>query len=195
MIDQLRPEGAVKSPIVHQKTKTRELCDLILSHPYGAFLFESKALSILSRQHLPHRKKLASDLTKHILKAERQLSGSLRNLKKNCRVTDRDGVDLVIERQAPAHAIIVVPDLMLLDDANNIGGRFLKEFVRKTGCFLQILDLAELLRMVQAAEMLEQQGNRVSRMMCFDAHLTERFKRVIDLETPNFGFLLRIDGK
>lgn len=191
LIDQLQPQGAAKNPIVHQETKSRELCDLMLSHSYGAFLFESKALSILSRKHLPTRKKLATHLSKHVLKAEKQLAGGLRSLRRNCRITDSMGRDLVVERQALAHAITVVPDLMLLSDANSIGGGFLKNFVSKTGCFLQILDLKELLRMVQAAEMLQEQGTTVSRMMCFDAQLTERFKCAIDHETPDFGFLLR----
>ena len=194
LIDELIPEGAIKNPTVHHETKSRELADLLLSYGFGSFLFESKTLSVLSRATLPTREKLTTALVGHITKAERQLRGGIRSLKRNCRITNEEGEELEVDRAAPMHAIILVPDLSLLFDAKQFGGKFLRKFYEKTGCSLQILDLTELLRMVQAAAILERRGKVVTRMMCFDAHLFERFKCAINQETPDFGFLLRMAG-
>lgn len=194
LIDALKPEGAVKNPIVHHETKSRELADLLLSYSFGSFLFESKALSVLLQDELPTRKKLTKTLIKQITKAERQLRGGIRSLKRNCLITDEDGTELEVEREQPIHAIILVPDLLLLSDAKQFGGEFLRKFTGNTSSFLQILDLAELLRMVQAAEIMEREGSIVTRMMCFDSHLFQRFEVAVKQETPNFGFLLRIVG-
>ena len=194
LIDELIPEGAIKNPTVHHETRSRELADLLLSYGFGTFLFESKTLSVLSRSTLPAREKLTTDLVKHITKAERQLGGGIRSLKRNCRITNEGGEELEVDRAAPMHAIILVPDLSLLFDAKQFGGTFLRKFTQRTGGVLHILDLIELQRMVQAAEILERNGKEVTRMMCFDAHLLKRFKYAINLETPDFGFLLRMAG-
>lgn len=194
LIDELDPAGAAKNPTVHLDSGARELCDLVLSHSFGCFLFESKSLSIISRKELPSRDKLTRNLAKHVLKAEQQLSGAIRSLRKGCCVTDRAGNKLVIERNAPAHGIILVPDLSLLAKESQFGGDFLRKFMKQTGCFLQILDLKELLRMVQAAEMLKKHGETITKLMCFDAHLISRFEFAIEQRTANCEFLLRIEG-
>ena len=194
LIDGLIPEGAIKNPTVHHETKPRELADLLLSYGHGSFLFESKTLSVLSRPTLPTREKLTTALGKHIIKAERQLRGGIRSLKRNYRITSEEGEELEVDRVAPMHAIILVPDLSLLFDAKEFGGEFLRKFSEQTGCFLHILDLAELAHMVQAAEILEREGKEVTRMMCFDAQLFKRFKYAVNQETPDFSFLLRMVG-
>ncbi len=194
LTDELIPEGVIKNPTVHHETKSRELADLLLSYGLGSFLFESKTLSILSRSTLPTREKLTATLLRHITKAQRQLTGGMRSLKRNCRITNEVGEELEINRVAPMHAIILVPDLSLLFDAKQFGGEFLRKFAQEAGGFLQILDLMELLRMVQAAEILERNGKEVTRMMCFDAHLLKRFKYAINQETPDFSFLLHMVG-
>ena len=194
LIDELDPAGAAKNPTVYLDSGARELCDLVLSHSFGCFLFESKSLSIISRNELPSRNKLARNLTKHVLKAEQQLSGAIRSLRKGYRVTDEAGNNIVVERNTPAHAIILVPDLSLLTKESQFDGDFLRKFMKQTGCFLQLLDLKELLRMVQAAEILKKHGETVTKLMCFDAHLINRFEFAIEQDTADCEFLLRIEG-
>lgn len=194
LIDSLEPFRAIINPTLVQFGKNnRELTDLLLSYPLGVFLFESKSLSIFGREKLPERKKLSRNLIKDIRKARRQLKGGIRALQRGGTVVDQHGKPVIVERNFPMHAIILVPDLFLLEKSPQYGGGFLKEFFGETGCLLQILDLKELFRMVQAAQILEYHANDATRMMCFDAHLVKRFQAAVDHSNPCFQFLLRLE--
>jgi len=190
LTDNLDPEGSVKSPQVQEKIP-RELSDILLSYEFGAILIESKSLSVLTRDNLPDRNKLASDLSKHITKAARQLVGGVRNLKNGLEVKDAAGRVLNIERDKPVQAIILVPDLALFQDATEFGMEFIYRFMEATGGFLHILDPVELLRIVQAAEMISENSERLTKMMAFDWYLMERVKFSIKSPTPHFAVLFR----
>lgn len=194
LIDNLQPIGAVRSPQIHEK-KVRELTDLLISHEYGPILIESKVLGIISRNTLPNRSKLAADLVKDLQKATRQLIGGVKNLQRGYRITDIEGRELEVERIKPPHVIILVPDLSLLFEATQFGGEFIRTASASVGGFFHILDLFELLRIVQAAEMISARSETVSRIMAFDYYLMERAKRAAKSETPNFGILLRFDDE
>lgn len=193
LTDNLHPEGCIKSPQV-QKKIPRELSDILLSYEFGAFLIESKSLSVLTRDNLPDRKRLASDLAKHITKAVRQLNGGIRNLRNGIVVKDRAGRMLSIEREKPIQAIILVPDLTLLQGATEFGVEFIYQFMKETGGYLHILDPAELLRIVQAAEMIVENSERLTKMMAFDWYLLERAKLSSKHATPCFQVLFRRDS-
>ena len=190
LTDNLDPAGCVKSPQVQEKPP-RELSDILLSHEFGTILIESKSLSVLARDNLPNRNKLTNDLSKHIEKATRQLIGGVRNLKNGLEVKDKAEKVLNIEREKPVHAIILVPDLTLLQNATEFGIKFIYQFMKTTGGFLHILDPAELLRIVQAAEMISEDSERLTKMMAFDWYLMERAKFSIKEPTPNFAVLFR----
>lgn len=190
LTDALHPKGCVKSPQV-QETVPRELTDILLSYDYGAILIESKALTILARNQLPDRRKLASDLAKHLRKASKQLVGGIRNLKNGLAVKDQAGNELYIEREKPAHCIILVPDLSLLHDATDFGKEFIFNFMEATGGFLHILDPAELLRVVQASEMIARNSTRLTPIMGFDWYLMKRAEYATKHDTPHLGVLFR----
>lgn len=190
LTDNLHPKGCVKSPRVQEK-RSRELSDILISHEFGVVLIESKSLNILTRESLPDRAKLAADITKHIRKATKQLSGGIRNLRNNLAVTDLAGNLLNLPRLQPAHAIILVPDLSLLKDSTEFGFEFIYRFMNATRGFLHFLDPAELLRMVQAAEMISEDSENLTKMMAFDWYLMERAKVAIRHKTPSFGVLFR----
>jgi hypothetical protein len=193
LLDQLKADGVVRSPqVVEGKGKTRELTDLLLSYDRGAFLIESKALAILGREDIPNRAKLVNDVSKHVRKAVSQLKGAIKNLKRGCTVTDLGGAELAVDRTNPVHAIVLVPDLTLLNGLPEFGRQTIQGFGRKTRSFLHLLDPSELLRLVQDAELLSSMGGETKRMMAFDAALIERFKHACKLDTADFDFLLRI---
>jgi hypothetical protein len=192
LTDNLQPIGAVKSPQVYEPNKPpRELSDLLLSHESGAFLIESKSLSILARENLPDRQRLSRDVVKHIRKASDQLAGGIKNLRRGFRITDLNGNEVTVERVNPPHAIILVPDLTLIVDATEFGGPFLKRFYQDTGGCLHFLDPAELLRIVQVAEMMSRRSETVSPIMAFDWYLVERVKRAVTNESPALHLLFR----
>jgi hypothetical protein len=169
----------------------RELADVTLSHEYGTILIESKVLSIFSRKTLPNRAKLASDVSDHITKAVAQLKGGIRKIQAGVQITEKSGAPVEVERNQPFHAIILIPDLDLIQDRNKYGLQFIHEFARGTNGFLHLLDVSELARMVQSAQMIAARGSNTTPMMAFDYYLMKRAEKSIEVRSLCFGMLLR----
>ncbi len=195
LTDRLQPSGAYHSPQVPKGNGTRELTDILLSHEFGAVLIESKTLSILTRERLPDREKLTRDVLAHIDKAFSQLRGAIRALKSDVPVTNLKGDLLSVEREKPAHAIVLIPDLELVEDHDAFGLEFMRDFMAATGGFAHLLDISELLRVVQAAEKIAAQGTTITLMMAFDSYLVERAEIAANKGTLCIEVLLRfVDG-
>lgn len=191
LTDNLQPSGVHHSPQVPKGNGTRELTDILLSHDFGAVLIESKTLSVLARERLPDRTKLKRDVSAHISKAFDQLRGAIRVLKSGVAVTNRQGGTLSVEREQPAHAIVLIPDLELVDDGEVYGREFMQGFMGATGGFAHLLDVSELLRIVQAAEMIAARGTAITPMMAFDYYLVERAKKAANAGTLCIEVVLR----
>lgn len=191
LTDNLQPSGSHHSPQIPKGNRTRELTDILLSHEFGAVLIESKTLSVLARERLPDRAKLKRDVSAHISKAFAQLRGAIRALKSSVPVTSLKGNALSVERKHPAHAIVLIPDLELVDDRAAYGIEFMQDFMGATGGFAHLLDISELLRIVQAAEMIAARGTTTTPMMAFDYYLMERAKKALDAGTLCIEVLLR----
>jgi len=191
LTDNLQPFGVHHSPQIPKGAGTRELTDILLSYDFGAVLIESKTLSVLTRERLPDRAKLKRDVAGHIGKAFDQLRGAIRKLKAGVAVTSPTGATIEVERQNPVHAIVLIPDLELVDDHSAYGIEFMTEFMRATGGFAHLIDIAELLRIVQAAEMIAARGKTTTPMMALDYYLMERAKKAADAGTLCIEVLLR----
>lgn len=191
LTDSLHPRGVHHSPQIPKGNGQRELTDILLSHEYGALLIESKALTVFNRETLPDRAKLARDVSQHVEKAVRQLRGSIRRLKEGVPVTTCAGSPVNVERSKPAHAIVLIPEFALVENQKHYGPTFIAEFMEATGGFIHMLDLVELLRVVQAAEILSKGSTKVTPLMAFDYYLMERAKRTRDAGTLCIQVLLR----
>lgn len=191
LTDSLHPRGVHHSPQIPKGNGQRELTDILMSYEYGALLIESKALTVFNRETLPDRTKLAKDVSQHVKKAVHQLRGSIRHLKGGVQVTTRAKTPIDVEREKPAHAIILIPEFSLIDNQNYYGPAFIADFMKATGGFLHLLDLAELLRVVQAAEILSKKSSKVTPLMAFDYYLIERAERTRDAGTLCIQVLLR----
>jgi hypothetical protein len=119
------------------------------------------------------------------------LRGAIRALKSGVPVTSPKGDTLSVEREHPAHAIALIPDLELVDDHSAYGIEFIRDFMSATGGFPHLLDISELLRIVQAAEMIAARGRTTTPMMAFDYYLMERAKKAADAGTLCIEVLLR----
>ena len=64
-----------------------------------------------------------------------------------------------------------------------------------TGGFIHLLDLAELLRVVQAAEMISRGSEKVMPLMALDYYLMERAERTRDAGTLCIEALLRMQER
>jgi hypothetical protein len=191
LTDNLLPGGVHHSPQIPKGRGQRELTDVLLSHEYGAFLIESKALTIFNRETLPSRAKLTKDVSHHVDKAIRQLSGGIRRLKEEVLVTSLSRESVEVERTKPMHAIVLIPEFDLIEDREKYGVAFIADFMKATGGFIHLLDVAELLRVVQAAEILSCGSSRVTPLMAFDYYLMERAERTRDAGTLCIQVLLR----
>ncbi|MBA4381072.1 MAG: hypothetical protein C0406_00765 [Sideroxydans sp.] len=191
LTDNLQPSGAVHSPQIPKGLLRRELTDILLTYQFGTILIESKTLTIFNRTTLPTRDALASDVSKHIEKAVSQLRGAARKLQQGVPVFDKTGAELHVERTQPFHAIVLVPDFDLIKDPANYGKEFIADFMRATKGFLHILDIAELLRVVQSAEMIARRGTSTTPMMAFDYYLMERAKKTFQADMLSIEILLR----
>jgi hypothetical protein len=191
LTDNLHPLGVHHSPQIPKGNGTRELTDILLSHEFGAVLIESKTLSVLARKQLPDRAKLKRNVAAHIVKAFKQLRGAIGKLKSNVPVTSLRGETLPVEREKPAHAIVLIPDLDLVDDRAAYGIGFIRDFMGATGGFPHLLDISELLRVVQAAEMIAARGRTVTPMLAFDYYLMQRAEKAVDAGTLCIEMLLR----
>jgi len=191
LTDNLHPLGVHHSPQIPKGARTRELTDILLSYEFGAVLIESKTLSVIVREQLPDRAKLKRDVSSHIAKAFTQLRGAIRALKSNAPVSSSRGDTLPVERKQPAHAIVLIPDLDLVEDPTFYNIDFMRDFMSATGGFPHLLDISELLRVVQAAEMISERSNTTTPMMAFDYYLIQRSKKAVSADTLCIEVLLR----
>jgi hypothetical protein len=132
-------------------------------------------------------------VSQHVEKAIRQLRGSIRNLKTGIQVTSRAGATIDVERSKPAHAIVLIPEFALIENQDRYGLAFVADFMEATGGFIHLLDIPELLRVVQAAEVLSKGSTKVTPLMAFDYYLMERAKRTRDVGTLCIEVLLRMN--
>ncbi|MFA6187352.1 MAG: hypothetical protein WC770_09135 [Phycisphaerae bacterium] len=191
LTDNLHPLGVYLSPQIPKDKGFRELTDVLLSYQFGSILIESKSLTIFGRETIPNRTKLARDLLKHIKKAVNQLKGGIRQLRNGVTVTSTSGFIIDVERTQPVHAIVMVPDLDLIEDRKAFGLSMIEDFFKDTHSFIHLVDIAELLRIVQAAEIIASHGKQTTPMMAFDYYLIERAKKSYDAGTLCIEVLLR----
>jgi hypothetical protein len=191
LTDNLHPLSVHHSPKVPKGNGFREFTDILLSYQFGSILIESKVLSIFTRDRLPNRAKLAHNVSAHVTKAVNQLRGGIGRLRDGTPVVSKTGVPLDVERKRPAHGIVLIPDLDLIENRAAYDLSFIKEFMKATGGFLHLLDIAELLRIVQAAEMIAARSTKTTPMMAFDYYLMERVKKTIEADTLCIEVLLR----
>lgn len=192
LTDSLHPRGVHYSPQIPKGNGTRELTDILLSHENGAIFIESKALTIFNRDKLPDRTKLAKDVSQHIEKAVRQLRGSIRRLRDGAPVMTRAGSSIDVVRSKPAHAVVLIPEFDLIENKENYGLEFIAEFMEATGGFIHLLDLSELLRVVQATEMISRDSKKVTPIIAFDYCLMKRAERTLDAGTLCIQVLMKV---
>lgn len=191
LTNNLQSGGAYHAPRIPTATGTRELTDVLLTHEFGTIIIESKTLSMFCREELPSREKLSRAVSKHLKKAVGQLQGQIGSITDGTVILDNDGRQIEVERTYPVHAIILIPEFDLVKERHDYGARLIYRFGKETNGFLHILDIAELLRVVQAAEMLAERGERTTPMMAFDVYLMERVKKAAAADSLMIEVLLR----
>lgn len=192
LTDSLQASGVIHSPKVPKGKGHRELTDLLLSYSLGTVLIESKTLTIFNRQIMPTRDTLATNMTKNINKAVKQLQGAVRNLQSGVPVFDKSGSKLNINRTQPVHAIVLIPDFDLIQNPTSYGKEFIADFMQTTNGYIHFLDIAELLRVVQAAELIARQSIRTTMIMAFDYILLKRAEQTYEADSLSIEVLHKV---
>ena len=190
--DSLDIKGVFQNPVANENTP-RELCDLLLTHEFGTILFESKALSILSRTVIPARDKLRDDAAKHIKKALRQLSGACKNLATGTVVLTKKGEKIEVRRELPLHCVVIVPDQSLLHGLETNVFVELASFASKTRAFVNIIDPSQLFSLMMDSNNLSSRSRSTTPLMAFDYLLIRRFESVIQSRDPSVITLCRFE--
>jgi hypothetical protein len=194
IVDNLLPTGAFHSPKIRTTTGSREFTDLLLSYEDGCFIFESKALSVFQQQKLPPRSTLEKNVEKHITKALKQLKGTVRQLQLGTPIYTNDlSVEIHIEWKKINHCIIVLSDLSTIQNSEIVGKKVIEDFMKTTNSYLHIVDLTELQRLVQAANIIAKNSTKISVLKAFDYYLVERAKKTIEIGNLNINMLLKIE--
>ena len=192
LTNKLSLDGVIQQPQVRLPSGLRELTDLLVKTETGAVLIESKSLTVLGSPILPTMSRLRSNIAHHVEKAARQLTGAIRSIRKGYGLSLVDGMSIQVDRSTIGQAVILVPDLSLLEGATHLGGEFLTRLARETGYIFQIIDPADLLRVVQAAATLSRKTNsEMTESAAFDRFLFERSQYAVAAQTPALGVLFR----
>lgn len=195
LVNALGGPVSVRNPIVHeQKGRSRELSDLLLSHEYGSFLLESKALAIIARDVLPDRSILRRQVLKHLNKAISQLTGACANIRRGLRITDQEGRDVVLTRDQPIHFIVLVPDLAIIADCDMLVPKLSLSILQKAKGFFNLLDIVELRRLIHNARHMASNSKRLTPIMAFDGILMQRFEMVSKQKTPDVRFSMTLSA-
>lgn len=196
LTDVFAAKGAYLNPYIgpaESLADSRELCDVLLTTDDFSLIIESKALNVLDHPQLPTRHKLHGRITKAIEKGAGQVTGALRHLRLGYQVTtEKFGRPIHVDPDKPIHLIVLVPDLTLLSEADGLGKAFLSKQIQKTGCPFHLLDPTQLLRVVQAATIIEKRTG-APKTTVLQHYLLNRLNYALELDTPNFDILLRED--
>jgi hypothetical protein len=76
-----------------------------------------------------------------------------------------------------------------------LGGDFFKETSHRMGGLFHLLDPSQLLRIVQAAEIMAQLSERLTPIMAFDLYLMERAKLSMSVPHLDFDVILKVESE
>lgn len=146
--------------------KLREFTDVLAYYEYGAFLIEAKDLSVIHAGYGRDQERRTKGVQKQIKKAITQLIGASKALVRGDQIFDLSGEKLNIARDQPAHAIVLITELMHWGDWQEIED-LLIDATKVTGAFFHLLDLREFILLLKGS---------TGKAPLLDYNLLERFK-------------------
>ncbi|MFN2456454.1 MAG: hypothetical protein ABR577_19845 [Pyrinomonadaceae bacterium] len=173
ILENLFPLGIVKSPVVVEGAKERELTDIFCYYEWGLFLIESKSLSVYATEQTRTLERKIQILQKHIRKALSQLRGALNSIRKGYPIKTTTGQVVKFNHDIPPHCIILVTELLQFGEWDDIVDECL-ELVREFTVMIHILDVRELVALAAFSKT----------KVAFDYNLMERFRHFVEKRSP-----------
>ena len=147
-LESVFPTTLYKSPQVQHGDKKREFTDVFAYHEYGSFLIEAKDLSVIRTGYNKGEQKRLTGIQKQVTKAIKQLIGAVKAFKRGDSLYDADGNEILVDREIPPHAIILITELMTCGDWEEITKQLL-EAINETGALFHLLDLREFITLLK----------------------------------------------
>jgi hypothetical protein len=138
------------NPTVPHKKGQRELTDIFAYSCFGLFLFETKALSILTTDPAKTMEQKVRRLQQHIEKAIDQLTGAAKKILEKPPVFDRAGNEIQFDKTLLPHCVVLVSELLPFGDWKVIEMKMFEAMI-KVRMYLNVLDLKEFMRFVGMA--------------------------------------------
>lgn len=136
-----------RNPTVPHKKGKRELTDIFAYSDFGLFLFETKALSILTTDPAKTMEQKVKRLQQHIEKAIDQLTGAAKKILEKPPVFDIAGNEIQFDKTLLPHCVVLVSELLPFGDWKDIVVKMFETMI-KVRMYLNVMDLKEFMRYV-----------------------------------------------
>ncbi len=147
-LESVFPTTLYKSPQMRHGDKMREFTDVFAYHEYGSFLIEAKDLSVIKAGYCKDQQKRLAGIQKQAKKAIKQLVGAVKAFRRGDGLYDTYGNEILVDRNIPPHAIILITELMTCGDWDGISNQLL-DAMRETGALFHLLDLREFITLLR----------------------------------------------
>ena len=152
--------------ISNNKSKFRELIDILAHSDIGIFLIEAKALGVTSAVDDRNMERKIKGLQKQIEKAIDQLGGAYKKIAENNIVYSSGGDEISFSRNLPACGIVIVSELLSFGNWDDIVKNLLITMSEKN-ILIHIMDFNEIMQFI---------GHSKGRRNLFDTYLMKRME-------------------
>ena len=172
-LESVFPTTLYKSPQVKHGDKKREFTDVFACHEYGSFLIEAKDLSVIQAGYQKGEQRRLTGIQRQVTKGIKQLVGAAKAFKQGDALYSIDGNEILVNREIPPHAIILITELMTCGDWEEITKQLL-DAMKETGALFHLLDFREFITLLKQSS-----GNP----KLIDYNLVERCKFFLKTES------------
>lgn len=143
------PGRLYKSPVVENGDKTRELTDVLALSSHGNILIETKDLAMLASKGSRTHARRVSGVKKQALKGVAQLVGAAKALRRNCKISSREGKVLSADLSDKLHCVVIVSEFFH-DNWDEVF-EAAASAMRETGDLFHVIDFRELVAVLKIA--------------------------------------------
>ena len=159
-----------KNPVIPYKGGTRELTDILAFYELGAFLFETKALSVINAEDNRTMERKVAGLQKQILKAINQLVGAIKRISENTPIYDANGNEVLFNKTIVPHGVVLVSEFLMFGEWDKIVAAILNA-MNDSKSMIHVMDMREFMQFVAHAK-----GDK----QLFDYFLMQRIKYFVE---------------
>jgi hypothetical protein len=144
-------KNTIKNPRIPYKNDARELTDILAFSELGIFLFETKALSVMTAKTDRTMERKVAGLKKQINKAIDQLVGAMKKVADNTPISDDEGNQVQFNRKLVPHGIILISEFLQFGEWDEIITSILKAMI-ESHSMIHVMDMREFMQFIGHAQ-------------------------------------------